>query len=676
MKPKKLDKDQIQNGVRNAVKNAVDFCESEVGPDRIRASKYLRGETELEHEDGLSSVVSTVCRDTVRMVKPVLMRTFMQSGSPVEFTPVGQNDIQGAEQATEYVNWKFNENNGFRVLSDVIDDALEKKTGIAKVFWDDSESVEFDDYRNLVLEEFMLVEQDPSVEVIEAEENENGTINAKVSKTTTTGRLKVNSLAPENFFVDSGATSLDDFFVCGDTEEMRVGDLVEMGFDFEEILDLAGKDESAVDDEEEMERSGRADDDGDESVNDPSMRVVLVTEAYMRMDIEGTGVPKLYQFTCAGSNYEVLDYTPADDVPYAIFEVDPRPHSFHGWSLVDMVIEDQDPSTALMRATIDNANLTNNPRMVVNTQTGNVQDAMNSEIGAIYRETAMGSYTPLVTPSNIQNMLPLLDYYGRKVEDKAGVSKSSLGLDANALQSTTAAGVNAAVQAGSAHAELMARNLAEGGMRQLFKKMMKLTRQNAPADEMMRLNGAFVPVDPQSWNANMDLRSRVGLGTGQKEQRIAALQQVLVDQQQIYGMYGPGNPIVTISQMFNTRADLLELAGVHSVTRYYNPMNPQTEAQWLQQMQQQQGQQQEGSDPNAAFLQAENMKVQQKREESQGKMKLEVLKGIAKDDLERDKMAQDRALKSAEIAGKHGLQVNEQRIRAEQAMQRPNPAQG
>ncbi|NKX42098.1 hypothetical protein HGG71_11570 [Rhodobacteraceae bacterium R_SAG2] len=672
MKPKKLDADDIQNAVRAAIKQAVDFCDSEVQPDRIRAAKYLKGGTELEHEEGLSKVVATVCRDTVRMVKPVLMRTFMQSGTPVEFVPVGQDDIQGAEQATAYVDWKFSENNGFRVLSNVIDDALEKKTGVAKVWWDETEEVEFDDYSNLTFEVVDAIQQDPEITVVETEQNPDGTFEVKVSRTQTSGRLKVATLAPEDFFVDSGATSLDDFFVCGDTEEMRVGDLVEQGFDFEEVYALSGRDDGTSDDEEEFQRTGYTDD--DEAINDPSMRIVTVTEAYMRMDIEGTGIPKLYQFICAGTDYKVLDYTPADQVPYAVFEVDPRPHQFFGWSLVDMVIEDQDPATSLLRATIDNAHHTNNPGMIVDINQGNVEDAQNNEIGKILRAKGPGAYTPITIPSNTAAMLPMLDYYQRTIEDKAGVSKSSLGMDANALQSTTAAGVNAAVQAGSAHAELMARNLAEGGMRRLFKLMMQLTRQHASPNEMMRLNGQFVPVDPRSWNANMDLQSRVGLGTGQKEQRMAALERVLVDQQQIYQTYGPGNPIVTLSHMYNTRADLLELAGVHAVTRYYNPMNPQAEGQFLQQMQQQP--QQEGSDPNAAFLQAEAMKTQQKAQESAQKFELDKIKALMSDDLKRDEMAQKRVLEAAKLLGDYGIQVNQQAIQAEQAAPRHPMQQG
>lgn len=675
MKPKKLTDDEIQSNIRAAVMAAVDFCESEVAEDRIKAAKYFNGYVSVKQDDeSRSKVIATKCRDTVRMVKPVLMRTFLQSGSPVQFVPVGQDDIQAADQATKYVEWKFNENNGYSVLHDVFHDALVKKTGVAKVWWDDTEEVEFDEYNNISPDAFMSVIQGEGVEVLEAEQNEDGSIKAKVSKTHTTGRLKVCSIAPEDFFVDSGATSIDDCLVCGDTTEMRVGDLAEMGFDFDEVYELSGFEDGTIDQEEDQERRGYHDDNYNASINDPSMRPVQVTEAYMRMDIEGTGIPKLYQFILAGSNYKMLDYTPANDVPYSVFEIDPEPHAFFGRSLVDLVIDDQDAATSLLRGLIDNVHMTNNPGLGVDTNMADPEDAQNKEIGRILRADGDPSraYVPFVIPSQTAQLLPALQFYNESIEDKTGVSKASLGMDANALQSTTAAGVNAAVQAGSAQAELMARNLAEGGMRRLFKLMMRATRQNAPANEMMRLNGQFVPVDPQSWNASMDLMTNVGLGTGQKEQKLSALMQTMQDQGAIWQAYGPSNPLVTLTHMYNVRAEILELSGIHDVTSYYNPMTPEIELQyWKQAQQLQQAQQgQQGTDPNAAFLQAEMAKVQVNREKAQADYMRGLIKDKAEDDRKRDEMAQNRALKAAEIAGKHGIQLNEQAIKAEQAAPR------
>ncbi|MDD9727233.1 hypothetical protein PVV74_17365 [Roseovarius sp. SK2] len=683
MKPKPMSEDEIQNAVRYAVTDAVDFIESEVADDRIRAQRYFNGEVDLESEEGRSQVVATKVRDTVRMVKPVLMRTFLQAENPVEFVPRGQEDIQAAEQATKYVSWKFNESDGYSVISDVFHDALIKKAGVAKTWWDETEDVEFDDYSNLTPEQFALVQQDDDVEILEQEEVEDVTpdgmpitlVNAKVAMTKRGGCLKIKSIPPEDFFVDAGATCVADAFVCGDRTEMRVGDLVEMGFDFEEVYSLAGTDEGTIDEEADFERRGYTDEWRDEEINDPSMRKIIVTEAYMRMDVEGTGVPRLYQFILAGPNYKVLDYSLADEKPYSVFEIDPEPHAFFGRSLADIVLNDQTASTSLLRGLIDNVHMSNNPRLVVQTSNGNLEDALNNEIGAVLRANSdpSAAYFPLTIPFTAQQTLPALEYYDREIETKTGVSRSTLGMDADALQSTTAAGVNAAVQAASAAAELMARNLAEGGMRRLFKLMLMMTRQHSEPGEVMRLNGQFIPVDPKSWSASMDLTTNVGLGTGQHDERVATLRETLAHQFSIWQTYGPQNGLVTMTNIRNTLEDILKLSGVHNVDRHFVPMNPELERMIIERARRETQQQTQGSDPNAAFMQAEGLKVQQRESESIRKHQLDLRKLYMEDDRKRDEMEQNAILEAAEKLGEYGIKVDDQRIRQLQAQQRPNP---
>lgn len=655
MKPQKMDESTIQATVKAAIDAAIGFVEGEVADDRIKAQKYFNGLSTVEAEDDRSKVVATKCRDVVRMIEPVLMRIFLQTGKPVEFVPTGPDDIHKAEQATEYVNWRFNENNGFKHLSGVFRDALVKKNGVIKAYWDERQDVDFEDYDNLTPEAMGLLEQE--AEVIESEQTENGLFSAKVQRVTKDGRLKLSAIAPEDFFVDASATCVEDAFVVGDRTEMRVGDVVAMGYDFEDVSEHAGNAESALSDEEDFGRTGYSDEYDAESVNDPSMRLVQVTEAYMRMDIEGTGVPRLYQFICVGTGNHILDTTLADEMPYAVFEVDPEPHAFFGRSVVDIVKDDQDASTSLLRGLIDNMHMSNNTRYAYDESRVDDDDMMNNEMGGLVRVkgTPGDAIMPLGVTNSATAILPAIQYYDGIVDDKTGVSKAALGMDANALQSTTAAGVNAAVQAASAAVELMARHLAEGGMRRLFKIMLKLTQKHAGPDEHMRLSNNFVPVDPRSWNASMDLHANVGLGTGALDQKTAALMQVAQDQQAIMQTYGPGNPFVSFTQMFNVRADMLELANVHSVTRYYNPITPEAEQQFIAQQQQAaQGQQQ--GDPNAAFLQAEQMKVQQRAQSDMAEIQRKAQEAMMKDDRERDKMEQDAILKAAEMFAKYGAQ--------------------
>ena len=88
--------------------------------------------------------------------------------------------------------------------------------------------------------------------------------------------------------------------------------------------------------------------------------------------------------------------------------------------------------------------------------------------------------------------------------------------------------------------------------------------------------------------------------------------------------------------------------------------------------QQAQGQEQQ-SDPNAAFLQAEQMKVQQRMQSDQMRYQIEGQKAAMQDDRERDQMEQDAIIKAMDLLGKYGIQPQPQLtapIRQMQAMPR------
>ena len=680
-----MTEDEIQSIVASAIDDAVSFVESEIQPQRVKAQRYFDGEVDIGHEEGRSKVVATKARDVVRAIKPSLMRVFLSHDKPVEFIPRKPEDVEAAEQATDYIQWKFNESQGFRLLNDVFHDALIKKCGIMKAYFEEYADVEIEDYSELTEEQFALLMSDEEVEILEQDEQDalapDGVpvklYSAKVSRQKEGGEICVKSVPPEEFFIDANARSIDDCYICGHQSEKRVGDLVEMGFDFDDVVGLDMQDDS--DDEERFARQGYVEDEDQHS--DPSMRRVLVTESYMRMDVEGTGVPRMYAFITGGTKHKLLSHEICDEVPFAVFEVDPEPHTFFGRSIVDLVESDQDAATSMLRSVLDNVALNNTPRLIVNDQAVNVDDLLNNEIGGIIRTKDVNAIQPIAVPFTAGSTLPALQYFDELVENKTGVSRASMGLDPDAMQSTTAAAVNATVSAAAGQVEVIARNLAEGGMRQLFRLMLRLVHKHVSPGEMMRLNGKFVPVDPRGWNVHMDLMANVGLGTGRAEERGAALRELLGIQKEIWQSYGPSNGLVTMTQMRNTMADILNISGIHNVDRHLNPMDPQTEQMLLQQASEQAQQQQQGSDPNQAFLQAEGMKAQAKQQTDMAKLQADMQKFITEmqwerekaakdDDRARDKMLQDLIVKAAQVVGQHDTAVDVEAVRRQQEQPR------
>jgi hypothetical protein len=101
----------------------------------------------------------------------------------------------------------------------------------------------------------------------------------------------------------------------------------------------------------------------------------------------------------------------------------------------------------------------------------------------------------------------------------------------------------------------------------------------------------------------MDVSVNVGLGTGREDEKVAALQQALTMQTQVYQQYGPQNGLVSLTNIRNTITDMMAVAGVRNSDRYFAPINQEIEQQMLALQQQQQSMMaQQQQDPNAAYF--------------------------------------------------------------------------
>lgn len=699
MKLEPMDDMTVEGIIQKAVQDAVDFIEAEIEEPRIRSQRYYDGEVDIGFEDGRSRVVATKCREVVKSLKPSIQRIFLSTDKVVEFVPRRPEDVQMCEQMTEYANYKFMQNDGYRLLNDVFQDAMVKKTGIAKVMFEDKVKSEIYNVTNLSDDEYNFLVEPDDIEVLEHTETQTMDFDAEgeevsgvshdatIKKNIPDGDISIMSIPPEEFFVDRNARSVDDFFVIGHRTDTTVGDLLAMGYDHDELHGIEGS-MSTFQAEAEFERRNYATDDDDDESADPTSKKIVITEAYMKIDKEGTGQPMLYQFILGGTNYKMLSCELADRVPFAIFEVDPEPHAFFGSSLVDLVIDDQDAATAMLRGVLDNVALTNNPGLEIVDGQVSIDDLLNNEIGRIVRVKQPNSIREQVVPFTAGSTLPALQYFDNLIDNKTGISKASQGLDADVLQSASATAVAATMKSAAGQAEVIARNLAEGGMKQLFTLIAATIIENTNKKEIIRLNNNFVDVDPRSWDAGADMIVNVGIGTGQEKEKQAMLGQMLAVQMDVWQKYGPTNGLVSMTNVRNTLADLLALSGIKNSEKYFEPVTKESEAQLIQQKQQQAAMraQQQGAmqvDPNRAFMATEQMKAQTKAQVDMAKLQLDAQKAAndnkfkmhelaMKDDLERDEMVQDLAIKVAEILGKYGAAVDTAAVKAEQDKERPH----
>ena len=666
-----MSESQFSASVKSSIDDAVDYIDGFVAPARAQATQYYRGDPLGNEEEGRSQIVMTEVRDVVQAMVPSLLRIFTASEQVVEYAPRNENNIEIAEQATDYVNFVFyNDNPGFSILHSAFKDALVRKTGIIKWRWSEDTEISEADYTGLDQAEVSLLTQDESVDIVKMEEvvhqeavigpdgqqiappevKFNITIRRKIPK----NKAVIESVPPEEFLIAREARDLDTAAYVGHRSLRTMSELIAMGYEREEIEKYAGQGDVFSINYEAQTRNPAIMSFMMHADNpDPAMRRILYVESYVRIDKDGDGIAELRKVCSLGNAHHILHDEIATDVPFAFFCPDPEPHMIIGQSIADQTSDLQRIKTSIVRNTLDSLAQTIHPRTVVVEGQVNMDDVMNNETGAIIRARAPGMVQPLAEPFVGQSAMPLIAYMDDVRAQRTGISAASQGLNPDVLQSTTASAVNATVQGAQERIELVARLFAENGMKRLFKGLLKLLIRHQDQARMVRLRGKWVQIDPKYWDADMDVQVNVALGHGTDSEKMQFLMMVAQKQEQIMQTLGPSNPLVDAGQYRNTLAQICTLAGFKDASRYFKPVDMQVVQQMMQQQQQNQP-----PDPNMMLVQIEQQKVQAKTQIDAAKLQADTQDSVRKNQLEQQKMHLDAMVRMADIEAKYGTQVN------------------
>ena len=597
----------------------------------VRRDSLLRYYAEPYNNEieGRSQVVDTTVMDTIEWIKPSLMRIFASSDEIVRFTPEGPEDVAGAQQSTDYVNYVLTrDNNWFNIFLTWASDALIQKMGIVKCWWDDADRWDREEYHDLTDVELEALISSDDVEVLEhtekrdEEETEEEVSFAEVLHDVTItrharkGRVKIDNVPPEEFLISTEAKNVADArFVCH-RRKMTLSELREMGYDVNEE-EVGSEDQLGFSEERDARYSFDSSaysrwDNEDVGPN----REVWVNEAYLKVDYDGDGINELRRVFYAGR--QIFDNEPADTIPFATLTPTPLPHQIVGMSITDQVEDLQLIKTTLMRQLLDNFYLQNSGRVAVQEGMVNLDDLLTSRPGGIVRMKAQGAVQPLPTPPLQPYVFQMLQYLDQIREERSGISRMSQGLDDNALTShTTATAVNQVMTAAQQRVELIARVFAETGVKRLAELVYELVSKHQDKERVIMLRNEWIPVRPDMWRDKMDCVVSVGLGHGNRDQK--AMQLAQLTQFASQAMAG-GLSIVNEQNLYNLGAQMIENMGFKDVDAFLTnpadaqPQEPSPEQQMAQMDMQNKAKELE---IKAAEVQIKAQKVQQDAAEAQ-----------------------------------------------------------
>ena len=125
-----LSSEDIQQLVGSMIDEAKEYNDTELQPNREKATNYFQSEPYGNEEEGRSQVVTTEVADVVQGYLPSLLRIFAGPERAVEYKPRGDEDEAVAEQQTDDVNYGlFEDSNGGLRLCGAMQDARRGDVG-------------------------------------------------------------------------------------------------------------------------------------------------------------------------------------------------------------------------------------------------------------------------------------------------------------------------------------------------------------------------------------------------------------------------------------------------------------------------------------------------------------------------------------------------------------------
>jgi len=677
--------------LENSINAADSYAESEIGEQRNKGHRYYYGKPLGNERAGRSQHVSMDVFDATESVKAMMMETFTADRNVCRFDPQTAEDFMPAKMATALANYIFyRENNGTKVLHDVIHDALLAKTGIVKRYYKNYYEYEEETFEGLDEASFSMLASDPAVTIMEIAEESvmaqvqdpqtgepvaiqqtmySGEIARKIDKS----KVCVEVIPPEDFLITPRATDENDADFCSHRTSRTRGELLSEGYDPEIVAKL--QEDKDLQEDGSLGRDSVDNyrhDDADEVDND--REYVTIYESYLKK--YRSDLKKCVYLKVLHSRRTLLDVEMVSEKPFRYFTPFPLPHRFHGMSLADVLVDIQKTQSSLKRGVVDHTFMTNTSRFVANLSlVKNPRDLLDNRVGAVIDVNSPNPESvvrPMAMPNLSGTVFQAMESLETEKEARSGMSRMARGMDSTVVSKQNSSDlITQFMNASNRRIMVMCRNFAENFLKPLMFDIYKLAVENEKQQKMIQLDGQFVPVNPQFLGDRTEMSVAVALTPEEQAQEAQML--LSLDQQftanpndpSLGGMYGAPQRHAMISRAF-------ELLNIKSADMYlFNPNSPE-----FQQMQQQQQQAQQEAELKQQQQLEFNADITSRQVSvMEGQLELDILKEQHKMVLETQKQEHVEEEKDSRLLmdvekQKHDMQMDEKELAVEKVQNR------
>lgn len=573
-----------------ACKKDMDVLQQERG----EFLNYYMGEKLGNEVKGHSQVVMTPVADTIESLMPDMMRIFMGGKGVVQITPVGPEDELKAKLMEEKVNFDIEkQNDGFRLIHTFIKDALLHKMGVIKYWYKRTNRTKKKPYKGLTNDELAILTAQPDTKIDKIssyiikddkkvkvtdntpiEDIEEYAVYHDVSTRVIVEKISkpcFENLPPEEFIFNIQGKKIEDTF-CAHKKKVHRNRLKRYGLNKEDVqaeLDNIDAGELAQDRFRDLGGLNFVTDNKEGPF-------VFIYECYLNdYDEDGEMIPK--KVLIFGDKILSEEENSYGKPPFVVASPILMSHRLCGRSYAELVMEIQRLHTALVRYILDNIYFQNNAMKVVNPYRIDLDSLLNgNRPGGIvltkYDTDPNQGLFNIPTNEIPPHILKMLEYVeGPIKENRTGVTRYSQGMDASSLNDT-ATGITQIMSAAAKRTELLARVLAETGMKDLYKACVQMNIDYFDAEVNMKINNKWQMIRPEDIDGKFDVNVEVGSSTGTKDMQYQQKVQML----NIYGMLanilGPNTQaIFTVDNVKNMIRNMWEDLGVRNTDLYVAP---------------------------------------------------------------------------------------------------------
>ena len=449
---KKKEIDKIMKAVESGRQTANDYYTGTIEPKILEReeiydapkSHYRRKFPRLsENSDWVSRDVKT----SIDQIMPSLMEVFTGSDEPVDVVARHVDGVEKAKKVEQLLKYQLDTKNDYVSFCEyVLRDSLKDNYAVAKVWWDREEErkpmqimLAPDDFAQMAYIVEMVSQG--KMDITSIKEVEGGYFNVEYDEVKVLCNHPVVEWVPPSelrFTPEAGDINGCKFvahrkIVKGDYLKRKEAEGVYTNID--KALKASGNATYTTYDKEHNKALGYKNiqlSDGDDASKD-----IELYECYVNVDYNNDGIyEKLIVHTVGDSNIPIkIQKNEFGRVPFfvAASERDPKAIFNENSGFVDVIEQQQDLKTAVVRQMIINIAKANHPQMAVDQANVDIDALLGNEEIIPTRGMPQNLMMPIsVSPLNHATM-SMIEYAQNEIEAQTGSTRYNQGLDSNSL---------------------------------------------------------------------------------------------------------------------------------------------------------------------------------------------------------------------------------------------------